>query len=58
MNTDERGKEMPDSALVIKDVCKKCGGTEFEMRNYSMVFHDGDIHCVNCGEFLRDFDAG
>lgn len=38
--------------------CPKCGGTTFEMRNYSMMWHDGDIHCAACGEFIRVFDAG
>lgn len=38
--------------------CPECGSEEFEMRNYSMMWHEGDIHCAKCGEFIRTFDAG
>lgn len=59
MNTDDEGKEMPDSVLTLsRTKCPKCGSTEFEMRNYSAMWHEGDIHCKSCGEFIRTFDAG
>jgi len=58
MNTNEYGKEIPNSHLSVNDVCPKCGGKEFEMRNYSEIWHDGDIHCAGCGQFIRIFDAG
>jgi len=58
-NTDDHGKEIPDSILTVFDtVCPKCGGTEFEMRNYELGMLMGDIHCANCGQFIRVFDAG
>lgn len=38
--------------------CAGCGSTDFEMRNYELAWHEGDIHCARCGKFLRRFDAG
>lgn len=39
--------------------CKSCGCYgNTEMRNYSMMWHEADIHCGNCGRFLRYWDAG
>ncbi len=58
MNTDDQGRDMPDSIFSMIGVCPKCGGTEFEVRNYSMLWHDGDIHCAVCGRYIRGFDAG
>lgn len=48
----------PGILHVNNTVCPECGSTEFEMRNYSMMWHDGDIHCAKCGRFIRRFDAG
>lgn len=59
MNTDDHGRVIPDSILTAPNtVCPDCGSTEFEMRNYSMMWHEGDIHCARCGKFIRKFDAG
>jgi uncharacterized Zn finger protein (UPF0148 family) len=59
MNTDEQGRGIENSSLVVNNTkCPKCGSTEFELKNYSMMWHDGDIHCARCGEFIRRFDAG
>lgn len=38
--------------------CPKCGSKETELRNYNMMWHDGDVHCAGCGEFVRTWDAG
>jgi uncharacterized Zn finger protein (UPF0148 family) len=38
--------------------CPKCGGTNFEVRNYSMMWHDGDVYCVPCNQYVRGYDAG
>lgn len=40
--------------------CPKCSASpeHYEIRNYDMMWHDGDIHCGQCGEFIRSFDAG
>lgn len=38
--------------------CPKCGGSNFEVRNYDEIWRDGDVHCVDCGTFVRSYDAG
>jgi hypothetical protein len=40
--------------------CPKCGSdpSHHEMRNYSMIWHEGDIFCLKCDSFVRSFDAG
>lgn len=40
--------------------CPQCGSppSAHEMRNYNMMWHDGDIHCVLCGTYVRSWDAG
>lgn len=61
MMTSERKRlnNDTDGVLTISDTaCLKCGSTEFEMRNYSMMWHEGDIHCARCGAYIRRFDAG
>ncbi len=58
MNTDDTGREIPKSFLLLADTCPKCGCKKFELRNYSAIWHDGDIHCAACGTFIRSFDAG
>lgn len=41
------------------NVCKDCGyDGPHDLRNYSMMWHDGDIHCGRCGAYVRMFDAG
>lgn len=58
MNTDDEGKEIKNSFMSGGGRCPNCGSTETEMRNYSMMWHEGAIHCAKCGEFIRIFDAG
>lgn len=38
--------------------CPKCGGTNFTVRNYDMKWHDGEVWCVDCNVYVRDYDAG
>lgn len=38
--------------------CPECGGTNFEVRNYNETWRDGDVHCVDCGAYVRTYDAG
>ena len=48
-----------DGALVVSNTtCPACGSTDFEMRNYERMWHEGDIHCARCGQYIRRFDAG
>lgn len=62
---DERGVECGTLSMGNAEgktqPCPKCGDDNpdhREMRNYSMMWHEGDIHCTNCGAFIRYFDAG
>jgi hypothetical protein len=40
--------------------CPNCGACpeHQEVRNHSLMWHDGDIHCTQCEAFVRSFDAG
>jgi uncharacterized Zn finger protein (UPF0148 family) len=40
--------------------CPKCGSppSEHEVRNHSLMWHDGDVHCTKCGAYVRSYDAG
>jgi len=40
--------------------CPKCGSppNQHELRNYSMMWHEGDIVCLNCETYVRGYDAG
>lgn len=62
MNTDDSGKEIPNSVFSGPGTpCPTCGDKDSknrEVRNYSMMWHEGDIHCTVCGGFIRTFDAG
>ena len=31
---------------------------KYEVRNYDMMWHDGDVHCADCGTYIRMYDAG
>jgi len=48
-----------DGEVVVANTkCPECGSTEFKMRDYSEMWHEGNIHCARCGKFIRRFDAG
>jgi hypothetical protein len=42
--------------------CKKCpvdpAHQGFEVRNYDEMWRDGDVHCAECGAYIRRYDAG
>jgi len=40
--------------------CPKCGSPpkKHELRNHSMKWHDGDVHCLKCETRVRSWDAG
>lgn len=40
--------------------CPKCDSPpqDHELRNYSMMWHDGDVYCTKCNEYVRMWDAG
>jgi ribosomal protein S27AE len=55
----DQDNNVEDGILTLSNtVCPECGSAEFEMRNYEMSFHEGDIHCAQCGKFIHRFDAG
>jgi len=57
MNDVEKGVvSLQDAGGPAK--CPECGCEEFEMRDYSPLWHEGDIHCAQCGGFMHHFDAG
>jgi len=49
------------SGCAVNDY-KKCpvdsSHVGFEVRNYSFIWHDGDVHCAQCGAYIRMYDAG
>jgi hypothetical protein len=38
--------------------CPKCGGTDFEVRRYDLMWHEGEVWCVPCNVYVRQYDAG
>jgi hypothetical protein len=44
----------------IPDECPNCKAKplEVEVKNYSLMWHDGDVCCVSCGHKIRSYDAG
>lgn len=40
--------------------CPKCNSSpsEHEVRNHSLMWHDGDVYCTKCGAYVRAYDAG
>lgn len=47
-----------DRAAYLTQHCPKCGSCPqyHEIRNYDIVWGDGDIHCTECGTRVRSFD--
>jgi len=41
-----------------RNTCKECGSTNLEVRNFSLAWHDGQVHCSDCGAYVREYDAG
>jgi hypothetical protein len=40
------------------DRCPQCSGTNFTVRDYSLLWHDGEVWCLDCNVFVRSYDAG
>ena len=51
-------KKEPEQNEEDSDKCPECGGSEFELVNYSMMWHDGDVVCIYDGTYIRSWDAG
>lgn len=62
--TDEFKSDMSDKEPGIMhgintyQKCPKCGGTNFEVRNYDRMWQDGDVYCIDCNVYVRGYDAG
>jgi transcription initiation factor TFIIIB Brf1 subunit/transcription initiation factor TFIIB len=44
----------------VPEECPKCGSKPLKVRveDYDRVWHDGNIVCAKCGQFIRSYDAG
>ena len=44
----------------LSNNCPKCDSlpSEHEVREYDMMWHDGDVYCRKCGSYVRMYDAG
>lgn len=53
--------EVPDATPKRdRKLCPECGSgpDKHELRNYDMIWHDGDVYCTDCGAHVRTWDAG
>lgn len=41
-----------------KEKQKTCKHKNQTVINHSLMWHDGDVVCVDCGKYIRAFDAG
>lgn len=53
--TDDHGQPLVEVDYTNK--CQ-CEAPARKMVNYSMMWHEADIICANCGGFIRYWDAG
>lgn len=56
----QRISDQKRSIPAVQTDCPNCGAppSQHQLRNYSMMWHDGDIYCRNCGAYVRMYDAG
>lgn len=47
-----------DMKIDYTDKCKCENRSGTFMANHSLMWHDGDIMCNDCGKFVRFFGAG
>lgn len=40
------------------NLCRQCGSTNTSVYNHSLMWHDGDVVCDDCGRYVRMYDAG
>lgn len=40
--------------------CPECGSAPSRhiMKNYSLMWHEGDVYCKDCHAYVRGYDAG
>lgn len=40
-------------------VCPNCGTADhLVVKNYNMMWHDGEVWCKKCDVYVREYDAG
>ncbi len=50
---------MDDTVVTIDlEKQKTCKHEKQTVINHSLMWHDGDVVCVDCGKWIREFDAG
>ena len=60
----KNGMKLDEPVMIILAnllrLCPKCGSEskDHEVRNHDLMWHDGDVHCLKCGTYVRTFDAG
>lgn len=42
----------------ILEKVKNCKHENRVVKNYDPVWRDGDVHCEDCGVYIRMYDAG
>jgi len=40
------------------NTCPDCGSNKTSVENHDLNWHDGDVVCVDCGTYVRMYDAG
>lgn len=58
MKEDDRP---PQSGTLINrfQACPTCHSTDsLEVRNHSLMWHDGEVWCGKCDIYVRSYDAG
>jgi hypothetical protein len=50
----------PSSEEKVPGCCPTCGAPpkEHVLKNYSQMWHEGDVYCTRCGAYVRMYDAG
>jgi hypothetical protein len=55
----EKEKWEPNHMINTYKACPKCGQTDrLTVRNYDLMWHDGEVWCTRCEVYVRGYDAG
>lgn len=44
------------AAYKARNHCPNCGSSDTTMRNFNKVLREADVHCANCGTYIRSWD--
>lgn len=42
----------------LQNYCMDCDDSKVEVRNRNPMWGDGDVHCSNCGQYIRMWNSG